>query len=73
MNDIKKPLSELLFQVALKRTTASASLSSYEILGGNNQKKLSELRKSEFEYAVRELRELLAYVEQKIKHMENEL
>ena len=73
MMDIEKPLSKLLFEVQLARTRASASLSSYEILGGKKQKQRSELMKSEFQYAVRELRELLAYAEQQIKYMEDEL
>jgi len=73
MMNIEKSLHELLFEVQLKRTTASASLSCYEILGGIRQKKQSELRLSEFQYAARELRELLAYAEQQIKYMENEL
>lgn len=73
MEDITKPLDKLLFKVQLARTTASAALSNYEILGGAKQKKQAELRKSEFQYAARELRELLAYTEQQIKYMENEL
>lgn len=73
MMDITKPLDKLLFQVQLARVKASASLSSYEILGGIKQKQRSELMKSEFQYSVRELRELLAYVEQQIVYMEDEL
>ena len=73
MYDIEKSLSELLFEVQLARTKASASISSYEILGGKKQKQRSELMKSEFQYAVRELRELLTYTEQQIKYMEEEL
>lgn len=73
MMNIEKPLSKLLFEVQLKSVTASAALSSYEILGGIRQKKQSELRLSEFQYAARELRELLTYAEQEIKYMENGL
>ena len=73
MMDIEKPLSKLLFQVSLARVRASAAQSSYEILGGKKQKKRAELMKSEFEYSARELRELLAYVEQEITYMEQEI
>ena len=71
--DIEKPLNKLLFEVQLARVGASASLSAYEILGGTKQKKQAELRLSEFQYKARELRELLAYTEQQIKYMEQEV
>jgi hypothetical protein len=71
--ELKESLNSLLFKVQLARTVASASESVYEILGGIKRKKLAELRKSEFEYTVRELRELLAYIEKQIKYAENEV
>ncbi len=71
--NIEVPLDKLLHEVSLVRVRASTAQSVYEILGGKAQKKRAELALSEFQYKARELRELLAYVEQEIKYMEQEL
>ncbi len=73
MLSMEIPLDKLLFNVQLKEVRASTAISCYEILGGTEQRKKMEKSKSEFQYAARELRELLSYVEQQIKYMENNI